>query len=194
MHDAAIAIIERYVKYLDQIIHVLNFQPFFGDDTFTDLDKCVLTPGCKMFNISREKEKEMTPIDILTYLKMKAERLLRLQQNMVINWEQQQKQAWMNASIHKNESTKKRAMALLTDTSIPITKKDRLEMLARSGSMNLLLNHFVQPSSSSQYVYPGDQDKLTDMISSRVSSKRPRYSGGNGSRKTKRRHKRSRRK
>lgn len=196
MHDAAIAIIERYVKYLDQIIHVLNFQPFFGDDTFTDLDKCVLTPGCKMFNISREKEKEMTPIDILTYLKMKAERLLRLQQNMVINWEQQQKQAWMNASIHKNESTKKRARALLTDTSIPITEKDRLEMLARSGSMNLLLNHFVQPSSSSQYVYPGDQAKLTDMISSRVSSKRPRYSGGNGSRKTKRRHrhKRSRRK
>jgi hypothetical protein len=127
---------------------------------------------------------------------MKAERLLRLQQNMVINWEQQQKQAWMNASIHKNESTKNRAMALLTDTSIPITKKDRLEMLARSGSMNLLLNHFVQPSSSSQYVYPGDQAKLIYTISSRVSSKRPRYSGGNGSRKTKRRHrhKRSRRK
>ena len=190
MHDAAIAIIERYVKYLDQIIHVLNFQPFFGDDTFTDLDKCVLTPGCKMFNISRG----MSPIEILTHLKMKAERLLRLQQNMVINWEQRQKQAWMNASIHKNESTKNRARALLTDTSIPITEKDRLEMLARSGSMKLLLNHFVQPSSSSQYVYPGDQAKLTDVISRRVSSKRPRYSGGNGSRKTKRRHKRSRRK
>jgi hypothetical protein len=189
IHDnAAIAIIERYIKYLDQIIHVLTIQYFFRDDTLTDLDKCVLTPGCKMFNISREMSPP--PIEILRHLKMKAERLLLLQQNMVSNWEQQQKQARMNASMHKNQEMRNKARALLTDTS-SITEKDRLKMLAHSGSMKLLLDRLVKPPQS-HYVYPGDQAKLEEMISDRVASKRPRYSGG--SRKTKRRHKRSRRK
>jgi len=189
-HDnAAIAIIERYIKYLDQIIHVLNFQPLFGDDTLTDLDKCVLTPGCEMFNISREMSPP--PIEILTHLKMKAERLLLLQQNMVSNWEQQQKQAWMNASMHKNQEMRNKARAeLLTNASISMTNEDRLRMLAHSGSMKLLLDRLVQPHPS-HYVHPVDQAKLKEMISDRVSSKRPRRGG---SRKTKRRHKRSRRK
>jgi len=188
-HDnAAIAIIERYIKYLDQIIHVLTINYVFRDDTLSDLDQCVLTPGCKMFNISREMSPP--PIEILRHLKMKAERLLLLQQNMVSNWEQQQKQARMNASMHKNQEMRNKARALLTDTS-SITEKDRLNMLAHSGSMKLLLDHLVKPPQS-HYVYPGDQAKLKEMISNRVTSKRPRYSGG--SRKTKRRHKRSRRK
>jgi len=148
------------------------------------LDECVLAPGCKMFNVNISRE--MSPIEILMHLKMKAEGLLQ-HKNMVINCEQQKK-IWMNASMHKEMENK--AKALLTDTSIPITNKDRSEMLTRSGLIKPLLKAFVKPPPSQrQQMQSNELNKFNEMILRRISSKKP-----GGSRKTKRRHKRSRRK
>jgi hypothetical protein len=149
-------------------------------DTWTNIEMNTLEPGCEMFYIRRGA---MTDMEILTQLKMKAERLLQ-NETMVINWEkhEKQKKIWMDASIHKGMANK--AKALLTETSIPITNEDLSLMLARGGIMKSLVDALVQQPTSQR------QPKLKHMILNRISKQ---DGGGSGTRKTKRRHKRSRR-
>lgn len=187
MHSHAIAIIERYIENLNKIIDNLELPAEQIDEVIIrNIDRCVLKPGCEMFDIHKggsTPEEAMTPIDILTQLKMKAGILLR-NETMVIEWEkhQQEKKIWMDASRHSystkaNKSNK--AKALLTSGPY-ITSEERAKMLASGGIMTSLVDALVKPPPSQMR-----DDKLKSTILNRRSG---------GSRKTNRRHRRSRRK
>jgi hypothetical protein len=186
MQVHVIAIIKRYIKNLKNIIDNLELPADQIDEgLIRNLDRCVLKPGCEMFDIHRggsTPEESMTPMEILTQLKMKAEMLLR-NETMVVEWEkhQQEKKMWMDASRHSYSTKANKAKSLLTSDPFT-TSEDRVVMLARGGIMKSLVDALVQPPYQMQ---PKELTQLKSMISNRRSG---------GTRKTKRRHKRSRRK
>lgn len=174
--------IDCYIQAINAIIHSrLPVDPA----SIANIERIVLEPGCEIFHIIRG---EMTPIETLTQLKMKAERLLRTE-TMAVEWgkHRQEKKTWMDASRHLYPTKENlpevtaianEAKALLSTSDPSITSKDRAEMLARGGIMKSMVDALVQPPQS--HIQPNELAKLKRMISKR-------RSGGN--RKTKRRHK-----
>jgi hypothetical protein len=175
-------VIDCYIKNINAIIHNLPVDPVIIEN----IERIVLEPGCEIFHIIRG---EMTPIEALTQLKMKAERLLRTE-TMAVEWgkHRQEKKIWMDASRHlyptKENLTEVKAIAkakaLLSTSDPSITSKDRTEMLASGGIMKSLVDALVQPPQS--HIQDNEIYKLKRMISKR-------RSGGN--RKTKRRRHKS---
>jgi len=170
-----------YIKIINAMIHNLSVDPAI----IANIERIVLEPGCEIFHIIRG---EMTPIETLTQLKMKAERLLRTE-TMAVEWgkHQQEKKTWMDASRHlyptkenlpEVNAIANKAKALLSTSDPSITSKDHAEMLASGGIMKSVVDALVQPQQSQ--IRPKELDQLKRMISKR-------RSGGNH--KTKRRHK-----
>jgi hypothetical protein len=176
MHITNVQLIKRYITNIKRIIrHLKQPDPM---DTWTNIEMNTLEPGCEMFYIRRGA---MTDMEILTQLKMKAEKLLR-NETMVIEWEkhQQEKKILMDATrlastpTLANKAKANKAKALLTSDSFT-TMEEREKVLASGGIMTSLVDALVQPPSQMQ---PKELAQLKRMISNR-------RSGGTQRRKTK---------
>jgi hypothetical protein len=152
------------------------------DDVIEHIEINILEPGCEMFYIRRGA---MTHMEILTQLKMKAEKLLR-NETMIIEWEkhQQEKKIWMDATGHLYPTEAKANKAKASLTSDPFTtSEERAKMIARGRIRTTLVNALAQPPSQIQ-MHKKEADKLKSTISNR----------GSGGRKIKKTKRRSRRK
>lgn len=175
--------IRWYIETLLTIIDMIKTNTLDPKDA-ANLDESILVPGCSLFGISKTD-----PMTTLLQLVSNAEELVRFKMSLIeIDWMARRQTlsslipATRRASLVNAEKSNA-AKALLT--SVPsITREEREKMLARSGIMTSLVDALAQPPSQMQ-MQPKELAQLKSMISNRRSG---------GSRRTKRRHKRSRRK
>ena len=173
MHITNIQLIKRYITNINRTISYLK-QPdpmdewMNKDNVIEHIEINILEPGCEMFYIRRGA---MTHMEILTQLKMKAEKLLR-NETMIIEWEkhQQEKKIWMDAIGHlyptkANLTEAKANKAKASLTSDPFTtSEERAKMIARGRIRTSLVDALVQPPSQ---MHPPELAHLKSMISKR---------------------------